>query len=73
MEPGSKFGGTPFKLLIINEADQLSKEAQGALRRTMEKYIKNCRIILICEFVHKIIQPIRSRCVNLRVPSPSKS
>jgi replication factor C subunit 3/5 len=64
--------GRGFKILIINEADKLTKDAQGGLRRTMEKYIKNCRMILICNNVHKLISPIRSRCLNLRIPAPEQ-
>lgn len=60
-----------FKILVINEADRLSKEAQGSLRRTMEKYMGACRMILVCQHVHKLIAPIRSRCLNIRVPAPS--
>jgi len=65
--------GKGFKVLIINEADRLTKEAQGALRRTMEKYMKNCRMILMCTHVHKLIQPIRSRCINFRIAAPQPS
>jgi replication factor C subunit 3/5 len=64
--------GKGFKVLIINEADRLTKDAQGGLRRTMEKYVKNCRMILLCNNVHKLIHPIRSRCLNIRVPAPSE-
>lgn len=38
----------------------------------MEMYMKNCRMILVCSKIHKLIPPIRSRCVNIRVPAPSK-
>lgn len=62
--------GRGFKVLIINEADKLTKEAQGGLRRTMEKYVKNCRMILLCTNVHRLINPIRSRCLNIRLPAP---
>ena len=64
--------GKGFKVLVINEADKLSREAQGGLRRTMEKYMKNCRMILLCTHLHKLINPIRSRCLNIRVPAPSQ-
>ena len=57
--------------MVINEADRLSKEAQGALRRTMEKYMTNCRMVLVCTHAHKLIMPIRSRCINIRVPAPT--
>ena len=38
----------------------------------MEKYMLRCRMILVCENIHKLIMPIRSRCINIRVPAPSK-
>ncbi|KAJ3021670.1 Subunit of heteropentameric Replication factor C (RF-C) [Thoreauomyces humboldtii] len=59
-----------FKVVIINEADGLSRDAQSALRRTMEKYMTNLRIILCCESTSKIIAPIRSRCLLVRVAAP---
>ncbi|KAJ1985616.1 Replication factor C (RF-C) subunit [Dimargaris cristalligena] len=60
-----------FKVVVINEADALSKDAQHALRRTMEKYMANIRIILCCNSTSKIISPIRSRCLSLRVAAPT--
>ncbi|KAI9096926.1 P-loop containing nucleoside triphosphate hydrolase protein [Phlyctochytrium arcticum] len=60
-----------FKVVILNEADGLTREAQAALRRTMEKYMGNLRIILCCESTSKIISPIRSRCLLVRVAAPS--
>eukprot|EP01132_Coremiostelium_polycephalum_P004700 gene4700-5871_t len=61
----------PFKIVILNEVDKLSKEAQHALRRTMEKYATYCRLVLCCESTAKVIDPIKSRCLGIRVPSPS--
>jgi len=58
---------------VINDADKLTKDAQGGLRRTMEKYMKNCRMILISNNIHKLINPIRSRCLNIRVPAPEQN
>ena len=60
-------------MIILNEADGLTVDAQHALRRTMEKYIKNLRIILCCNSISKIIAPIKSRCLLLCVPAPSES
>ncbi|CAG8583572.1 13195_t:CDS:2 [Ambispora leptoticha] len=60
-----------FKVVVINEADSMSHDAQAALRRTMEKYMANLRIILCCNSSSKIISPIRSRCLLVRVGSPS--
>ncbi len=58
-------------MVIINEADALSRDAQSALRRTMEKYMANLRLILCCTSTSKIIAPIRSRCLLMRVAAPS--
>ncbi|KAI5454556.1 Replication factor C (RF-C) subunit [Naganishia albida] len=60
-----------FKVVIINEADQLSRDAQAALRRTMEKYMNNMRIILCANTTSKIIAPIRSRTLLVRVAAPN--
>lgn len=62
----------PFKVVILNEVDQLTREAQHALRRTMEKYMTNCRLILNCSSLTKVIEALRSRCLCIRVSAPSK-
>lgn len=63
----------PFKVVVIHDADRLSRPAQAALRRTMEKYMRNLRMILIATSTSNIIAPIRSRCLLLRIPAPQTS
>lgn len=59
-------------VVIINEADSLTRDAQAALRRTMEKYMNNMRIILCASSTSKIIAPIKSRCLLVRVAAPTE-
>ncbi|KAH0790038.1 replication factor C subunit 3 [Histomonas meleagridis] len=61
-------GDISIKVVVINEANRLSRLAQQALRRTMEKYAKTCRLILICDSLSQIIEPVRSRCLIIRTP-----
>lgn len=60
-----------FKIVLINNIDNLSYYAQTSLRRTMEIYSKNCRFILISQSLSKVIDPLISRCLCFRVNSPS--
>ena len=59
-------GGIGFKLLFLDEADNLTSEAQASLRRLMERYSSGCRFILSCNYSSRIIEPIQSRCAVFR-------
>ena len=57
-----------FKVVVLNDADRLSKDAQHGLRRTMERYQQTCRIFLVAENAAYLIELLRSRCLIVRVP-----
>lgn len=59
-------------VLVLNEVDKLSREAQHSLRRTMEKYSASCRLILCCNSSSKVTEAVRSRCLNMRVNAPTE-
>jgi len=59
-------GNVPFKIIFLDKCDALTKEAQQALRRTMENHTSTCRFVLAANYSSKIIDPIQSRCAVFR-------
>ena len=61
-----------IKIIVLDEADYLTKEAQAALRNIIESFSKTTRFILTCNYLEKIIEPIQSRCNVYKLEPPSK-
>ena len=70
---GAQKKGPAFKVILMVEVDRLSRQAQAGLRRTMEKSSSACRLVMICTNPSKVIDPIRSRCLGIRIAAPCVS
>ena len=68
----SSVGFKDLKVIILDECDFLTPNAQAALRNLMETFSKHCRFILTCNYVERIIDPIQSRCQSYQIIPPSK-
>ena len=68
----STMGFKDYKVIILDECDYITPNAQAALRNLMETFSKHCRFILTCNFVERIIDPIQSRCQSFQVIPPNK-
>ena len=69
----STMGFKDYKVIILDECDYITPNAQAALRNLMETFTKHCRFILTCNFVERIIDPIQSRCQTFQVIPPNKN
>lgn len=68
----STVGFKDMKVIILDECDYISHNAQAALRNMMEIFSKHCRFIITCNFVERIIAPIQSRCQSFKIIPPSR-
>ena len=68
----STVGFKDMKVIILDECDYITPNAQAALRNLMETFSKHCRFILTCNYVERIIDPIQSRCQSFQIIPPSK-
>ena len=69
----STLGFQSLKVIILDECDYITPNAQAALRNLMETFSRHCRFILTCNYVERIIDPIQSRCQSFQIVPPFKS
>ena len=69
----STLGFQDMKVIILDECDYITPNAQAALRNLMETFSKHCRFILTCNYVERIIDPIQSRCQSFQIIPPSRN
>ena len=69
----STIGFKDMKIIILDECDYITPNAQAALRNLMETFSRHCRFILTCNYVERIIDPIQSRCQSFQIIPPSKT
>jgi len=68
----STLGFNDMKIIILDECDYITPNAQAALRNLMETFSKHCRFILTCNYVERIIDPIQSRCQSFQIIPPDR-
>ena len=68
----SSMGFKKWKIVILDESDYMSPNAQAILRNLMETFSQHCRFILTCNYVEKVIDPIQSRCQSFQIVPPTK-
>ena len=68
----STLGFADMKVIILDECDYITPNAQAALRNLMETFSKSCRFILTCNYVERIIDPIQSRCQSFQIIPPDR-
>eukprot|EP00920_Eleutheroschizon_duboscqi_P029905 GHVT01072588.1.p1 GENE.GHVT01072588.1~~GHVT01072588.1.p1 ORF type:complete len:223 (-),score=51.18 GHVT01072588.1:234-902(-) len=72
--PGAAFlqgTGPAYRVFLFQDAETMSEGAQAGLRRTLERFVRNARVILLVDQLSCIISPVRSRCLCIRVPLPT--